>query len=129
MTNFFHRIERHDRRIVFEPRGETWHNDLLRQLTTDLDLVHCVDPFLRNPVGCGLRYFRLHGRPAYHYRYRYTDHDLEQLKKMLIQSGLIMYYSITITWPSTHTVFYSSWLAIKILCQTDMSCRYNIPAL
>ena len=38
---------------------------------------------MRRPVGRGLRYFRLHGRPAYHYRYRYTDAELSALRDML----------------------------------------------
>lgn len=69
--------------MVFEPRGSTWSDDIVRALIRDLDLVHGVDPFLRRPVGRGLRYFRLHGRPAYHYRYRYTDQDLDALVSML----------------------------------------------
>jgi uncharacterized protein YecE (DUF72 family) len=54
---------------------------------TDLDLVHAVDPFLRQPVGRGMRYFRLHGRPAYHYRYGYTDANLSALRDMLTGTG------------------------------------------
>lgn len=75
--------DRNFRRMVFEPRGEAWDDATIRQLVTDLDITHAVDPFLRRPVGRGLRYFRLHGRPAYHYRYQYTDKDLLQLKGML----------------------------------------------
>lgn len=67
--------------MVFEPRGEAWQNHLLRQLVADLDLIHGVDPFLRKPVGRGLRYFRLHGKPAYNYHYHYVDDDLHQLQK------------------------------------------------
>lgn len=83
LCHFFERIERQGRRMVFEPRGEAWRDDVVRPLVGDLELVHGVDPFLRRPVGKGLRYFRLHGRPAYHYRYRYTDADLRTLQAML----------------------------------------------
>jgi uncharacterized protein YecE (DUF72 family) len=83
LRNFFHRIDRHNYRLVFEPRGDAWNDELLKSLVSDLDLVHGVDPFLRKPVGRGLRYFRLHGRPAYHYQYRYTDQELIELQKML----------------------------------------------
>jgi uncharacterized protein YecE (DUF72 family) len=83
MKHFFQHIERHHYRFVFEPRGEAWRDDLVRQIITELDLVHAVDPFLRNPVGRGLRYFRLHGKPAYHYHYQYTNQDLQQLQTML----------------------------------------------
>ena len=37
----------------------------------------------RVAVGRGLRYFRLHGRPAYHYRYRHIDAVLSALEAML----------------------------------------------
>jgi uncharacterized protein YecE (DUF72 family) len=80
---FFDTIDRHGRRMVFEPRGEAWTDEIVRRIVIDLSLVHGVDPFLRRPVGRGLRYFRLHGRPAYHYRYRYTNADLSALREML----------------------------------------------
>ena len=80
---FFEIIDRRGQRIVFEPRGDAWTDDIARRIVTELALVHGVDPFLRRPVGRGLRYFRLHGRPAYHYRYRYTNADLSALRQML----------------------------------------------
>jgi uncharacterized protein YecE (DUF72 family) len=83
LSRFFETIERRGRRMVFEPRGEAWRDELVRALVEELDLVHGVDPFLRRPVGRGLRYFRLHGRPAYHYHYRYTAADLRALQGML----------------------------------------------
>jgi len=76
-------IDRGGRHIVFEPRGEGWDDDLLRRLASELDLIHAVDPFLRQPVNGPLRYFRLHGRPAYHYNYRYTPEDLTALQSQL----------------------------------------------
>ena len=69
LYRFFECIDRDGRRMVFEPRGRAWDDATLRRLVADLDLVHAVDPFLRKPAGRGLRYFRLHGRPAYTYRY------------------------------------------------------------
>lgn len=83
LYRFFEQIDRKRRRMAFEPRGEAWDDALLRKLMADLDPIHVVDPFLRKPVGRGLRYFRLHGRPAYRYRYRYTDADLLQLESAL----------------------------------------------
>jgi uncharacterized protein YecE (DUF72 family) len=80
LYDFFQRIERDGRRMVFEPRGEEWDDATVRRLVSDLDLIHGVDPFLRKPVGRGLRYYRLHGRPAYNYRYAYTDEDLAGLE-------------------------------------------------
>jgi uncharacterized protein YecE (DUF72 family) len=83
LRGFFERIDRDGRRMAFEPRGEAWDDATLRSLVVDLDLVHVVDPFLRAPLGRGLRYFRLHGRPAYRYHYRYSDADLHRLEAAL----------------------------------------------
>ncbi len=80
---FFETIDRQERCMVFEARGDAWTNSIVRRVITDLSLVHAVDPFLRRPVGRGMRYFRLHGRPAYHYRYRYSKTDLSALRDML----------------------------------------------
>lgn len=82
-ARFFEQADRRGRRMVFEPRGDAWDDATVRKLVTDLELTHAVAPFLRRPVGRGLRDFRLHGRPAYHYRYRYTDEDLRELQGML----------------------------------------------
>lgn len=83
LHRFFEAIDRGGRRMVFEPRGAAWTSDILRGVIGELALVHGVDPFLRRPVGRGMRYFRLHGRPDYRYHYRYTDADLLALRGML----------------------------------------------
>jgi uncharacterized protein YecE (DUF72 family) len=83
LHRFFEAIDRQGRRMVFEPRGEAWTDEIVRRVITDLQLIHGVDPFLRRPVGRGMHYFRLHGRPAYHYRYRYSDAELLSLLGML----------------------------------------------
>ncbi len=83
LRHFFAVIERPRFWLVFEPRGSGWTADLLRPLLDELALIHGVDPFLGRPVGNGLRYYRLHGRPAYGYRHRYTDAELWKLKMML----------------------------------------------
>lgn len=83
LYRFFEAIERRGRRVVFEPRGDAWTDAIVRPVVTDLALVHGADPFIRLPVGPGMRYFRLHGRPAYHYHHRYTDIELSTLHDML----------------------------------------------
>ncbi len=88
LHRFFEAIDRHGRRMVFEPRGDAWTDKIVRRVISDLTLVHGVDPFLDRPVGRGIRYFRLHGRPAYHYRYRYNGADLSKLRDMLSNSWL-----------------------------------------
>ena len=83
LYRFFESIDRGGYRLAFEPRGATWDDATVRRVIADLDLVHAVDPFLRRPLGRGLRYFCLHGRPAYHYHYRYSDADLRALRERL----------------------------------------------
>jgi uncharacterized protein YecE (DUF72 family) len=83
LRTFFGEAERDGRLMVFEPRGEEWGDALLAPLLAELDLVHGADPFLRAPAGDGPAYFRLHGRPAYNYRYHYTDDDLDRLAAWL----------------------------------------------
>jgi uncharacterized protein YecE (DUF72 family) len=80
---FFEGVSRRGKRIALELRGAEWTPDTVRSLVSDLDLVHAVDPFVDAPVGRGLRYFRLHGRPAYNYSYRYSDGDLDELETCL----------------------------------------------
>ena len=67
-------------RILWEPRGP-WPTDLLRELCTDLDLVHVVDPFVDTTVTPEQTYFRLHGTTGA--RHVYSDEELEQLRAML----------------------------------------------
>jgi uncharacterized protein YecE (DUF72 family) len=73
--------------LVFgwEPRGD-WPRSLVAQLCRDLGLLYVVDPFRQEPLPGRLRYFRLHGRTGY--RYRYTDEDLETLLGLCGQDGI-----------------------------------------
>lgn len=83
LRGFLGSIERDGRYLVFEPRGDDWTDEIVAAVCRELDLVHGVDPFLRHPVTGGLYYYRLHGRPAYNYRYTYTDVDLARLQAVL----------------------------------------------
>jgi len=78
MRNFFLTIDRKDFLCVWEPRGK-WEDSIIMALCKELDLIHCVDPFLRKSVWGELKYFRLHGGPRY--RHKYTDAELEALRK------------------------------------------------
>ncbi len=81
MRAFFSRIERAGMMLAWEPRGG-WPDDDVAALCRELDLVHCVDPFKRQPVTAGPAYWRLHGIDGYDYQYRYTDADLARLAEM-----------------------------------------------
>ncbi len=78
MRLFFQTIKRDGLQAAWEPRGE-WKDPEVEHLCTSLDLIHCVDPFMRLPVTRGTAYFRLHGIGGY--AYRYTNEELEQLKR------------------------------------------------
>jgi uncharacterized protein YecE (DUF72 family) len=87
LHRFLSRIDRAGLALAFEPRGEAWTEAILRPLLDALDLIHAVDPFLREPLTAGLYYFRLHGRPAYHYHHRYTDAELARLAERCLAPG------------------------------------------
>ncbi len=75
---FFETIEHRSYSLCWEPRGD-WQEKDIRRICSDLDLVHCVDPFKSRPMHGNIRYFRLHGRPGYNLRYRYRKQDLQEL--------------------------------------------------
>jgi uncharacterized protein YecE (DUF72 family) len=62
LSGFFQEINRRGRRLAWEPRGEEWAPELIRDLCAPNDLIHCVD------TGC---------------RYRYTEDDLAELEAKL----------------------------------------------
>jgi uncharacterized protein YecE (DUF72 family) len=77
MRRFFGAIERMKNvDYLWEPRG-TWPDELLIDVCRELQLVHTVDPFLRDTVTPELTYWRLHGIGS-HYR-PYTDDELRSL--------------------------------------------------
>ena len=77
LNRFFQGIERADRLLAWEPRGDDWSTALIRDLCAANNLIHCVDPFSRKAAYGRSLYWRLHGRGGY--RYRYTEDDLTEL--------------------------------------------------
>lgn len=73
---FFTSIDRGDLIFCWEPRG-VWPEETVRELCSSLDLVHCVDPFIRKSLHDPIDYFRLHGIKGY--RYAYSSMDLRLL--------------------------------------------------
>ena len=78
LERFFGRIERGPCSLAWEPRGEDWCPELVRELCAQHRLIHCVDPFLDTETYGDRLYWRLHGRTGY--RYRYTAEDLQELR-------------------------------------------------
>jgi uncharacterized protein YecE (DUF72 family) len=79
LKNFFHNIKR-EFLMAWEPRGE-WKEETVRRLCQEMELIHCVDPFLQPALHGEVRYYRLHGGPGY--RHKYSQEELERLKGML----------------------------------------------
>lgn len=75
---FFKKIKDEKFTFIWEPRGE-WDKELIKKLCQELNLVHCVDPFKQKSIWGKINYFRLHGRPEYNLRYKYTNNDLKEL--------------------------------------------------
>lgn len=81
LSSFFHEIDRGTRTLAWEPRGDAWTPQLIRDLCAENRLLHCVDPFQSDPVYGDALYWRLHGRTGY--QYRYTEDDLAELQLKL----------------------------------------------
>jgi uncharacterized protein YecE (DUF72 family) len=80
MRRFFGAIERLEGvAYLWEPRGD-WSDDVVRDVTSELRLIHAVDPFVRPSLTPELLYWRLHGIRS-HYA-SYTD---EELRTLLVQ--------------------------------------------
>jgi uncharacterized protein YecE (DUF72 family) len=74
---FFSRVEPESSRFAWEPRGD-WPEAVVRELCSEYNLIHCVDPLKTMPVHGDATYWRLHGRGGH--RYRYTDADFDELE-------------------------------------------------
>ena len=81
LRTFFQEVDRCDCTFAWEPRGDDWSPELVRDLCAENSLVHCVDPFQSDPAYGNTLYWRLHGRTGY--RYRYTEEDLTELEGKL----------------------------------------------
>ncbi|MEM2094623.1 MAG: DUF72 domain-containing protein [Candidatus Bathyarchaeia archaeon] len=82
MKKLLTRIERGNLTIAWEPRGESWEEEQVRRLCSELNLIPCIDPFkISIPPGQRIIYLRLHGRVngGVRYRYTYTKQELEEL--------------------------------------------------
>lgn len=66
--------------LAWEPRGD-WSDKRIKALCSELDLIHCVDPFEKQLLHGKAQYFRFHGGPRY--QHRYTEEELRWLKDKL----------------------------------------------
>lgn len=96
MREFFSTVERKGLRFAWEPRGPQWKSEEIRDLCKDLDLIHCVDPFMNTPTYGIPRYYRLHGSADY--TYKFTDADLELLKSWVKGQDTYCLFNNTEMW-------------------------------
>jgi uncharacterized protein YecE (DUF72 family) len=82
IRKFFTSINRKNYIFVWEPRGK-WKDEEIKELCEQLDLIHGVDPFKNKPLYGKLRYFRLHGKDGY--RYKYSEEDFKYLLSLLVK--------------------------------------------
>ena len=78
---FFKKIRKNGFCFVWEPRGKEWLDSIVQEVCKKCDLIHCVDPFAKQPVTRDFAYFRLHGKPPGKkmYYYDYSEDDLNEL--------------------------------------------------
>ncbi|HHT9117126.1 MAG TPA: DUF72 domain-containing protein [Candidatus Hypogeohydataceae bacterium YC38] len=79
LRKFFRAVSRSGFLFVWEPRGE-WQPEEVKRLCEELDLLHGLDPFKAKPLHGRLKYFRLHGKTDY--TYRFSQEDLLWLKDL-----------------------------------------------
>lgn len=96
LRTFFNTIERDGILCAWEPRGPDWNTELVHDLCRELDLIHCLDPFLSVPAFGSPRYFRLHGSADY--TYKFTDGDLEILKTWIGQAETFCLFNNVDMW-------------------------------
>lgn len=80
MRRFFASVKSSGFHFAWEPRGE-WGDETIKSLCAELGLIHCVDPFEKEPLRGRPQYFRLHGGPGY--RHRYSEEELKSLRDKL----------------------------------------------
>lgn len=78
-------------RLAWEPRGEWWDSTgVLDRMREEYGLIIVGDVLRgRMPPGRDLLYTRLHGLGGreVNYKYKYTDVDLERLKRIVLEGG------------------------------------------
>jgi uncharacterized protein YecE (DUF72 family) len=90
LKHFFSTIQRGDFLLVWEPRGN-WKPIEIKGLCMELNLVHGVDPFKNEPLYGKMRYFRLHGKTGY--SYRFTEEDLGWLKEVWAEGSVYFMFN------------------------------------
>ena len=86
LRRFFSEIKRGELIFAWEPRGESWTNEIVKEICDEFDLRHVVDPFEKTTVTPEKCYYRLHGRGGW--RYKYEEDELEELAALMPKNKL-----------------------------------------
>lgn len=97
LENFFSSIKRDKLNFAFEPRGDAWTNEIIKDICNRFDLRHAVDPFEKITTTPDKIYYRLHGRGGW--RYEYEPEELEELAALLPakKSAYVFFNNIQMT--------------------------------
>lgn len=86
LERFFSETKRGKLNFAFEPRGEAWTDELIKEICDRHNLWHVVDPFKAITVTPQKSYYRLHGNTGF--RYKYEQDELEELAALLPKKKL-----------------------------------------
>lgn len=75
-------------RYGLELRGK-WDEKTIKELIEKYDIIHIVDPFKNSSLSNDFRYYRLHGKDSY--SYKYNENDLIELKKIVNSNDYVMF--------------------------------------
>lgn len=77
--------------FLWEPRGEEWTPQIVKEICQGLGLVHATDPLLEGAQVWGdFTYFRLHGNLRT-YHHNYSREEMEAILELSGEEGYIMF--------------------------------------
>lgn len=85
LKNFFSSAAVEKFNFCWEPRGN-WDARMVKKICGEIDLWHVVDPFAQKTVTPKNRYYRLHGRNGWRYKYENVIFQNEKRKPDEIQA-------------------------------------------
>ncbi len=91
MRRFFSTAKTSELLFGIEVRCKEWRGRV-SQLCQEFGLFHVVDPFSWERECGGIKYFRLHGKGGY--RYRFTEEDFALLKTLVDRDSYVIFNNI-----------------------------------
>jgi len=91
MRRFFSSVKRGEHLLGLEVRCREWKGKI-GPLCRELDLFHVVDPFSWEREWGEVKYFRLHGRGGY--KYRFTEEDFSYLQRLVDRQSYVIFNNV-----------------------------------